>query len=532
MIRWNGWGDETTHMEAPEPGRRLIAEIVGEGRVKEDAPLDRVLEAVPESRLPDHSLVSKDEKLRVDHSHGQSLPDWVAMREGAMSVFPDAVAVPATLGELEAVLEYADNNKAIVIPYGGGTSVVGHLDPPVDRGPVLCVSMARLNRLVSFDPYSRMATFEAGVRGPDLESQLQARGHTLGHYPQSFELSTLGGWVVTRSSGQQSLYYGRIDQSFLGGELLTPAGTWNFPNIPASSAGPDFRHVLLGSEGRMGILTRATVKVVPVPEKDDVYGAFFPSWDAGVEGVRELVGADLPLSMIRLSNPNETVTNMALSGHSTQVAMLKTYLKVRGVDIDGATMALVGLIGNPKVAGAGKSEMNRIVKRHGGVVVGKNMGETWKKKRFLLPYLRNTLWDLGYCVDTLETCVTWDRVKPTMEDVENTIRETMAKRGEGIHVFTHLSHVYKVGSSIYTTFVFLPGKTPEETLEKWRALKEAASQTIVMRGGTISHQHGVGRDHAPYLEAEKGPMAMSAMEDLFNKVDPEKRMNPGKLILD
>jgi alkyldihydroxyacetonephosphate synthase len=530
MVRWNGWGDETTHLPAPQAGLNMLRENVGEGVIKADCPLESVLAMVPESRLPDHALLSKDNKLRVDHAHGQSLPDWVAMRDGVFPAFPDAVAAPRTRGELLGVLEFAEKEKAIVLPCGGATSVAGHLSPPKDKGPVLVLSMAKLNRLVAFDPYSMTATFEAGVRGPDLEAQLRARGHTLGHYPQSWEYSTLGGWVVTRSSGQQSMYFGRIESLFLGGELLTPIGTWNFPAMPASAAGPDFKHLLMGSEGRMGILEKATVRVVPLPEKDDVYGVVFPSWEAGVEAVRALAAADLPLSMIRLSNPAETETNFLLSGHPNQVGMLKLYMKSRGMNPQGACMCLAGIIGSRGMVSAGKSGLSSVVKKHGGLVIGKSMGEAWKKKRFLIPYLRNSLWDAGYCVDTLETCLTWERVSPAMADIEAAIKGAMDARGEKVHVFTHLSHVYKTGSSIYTSFAFLPDKDPEVTLGKWRAMKEAASKAIVLRGGTISHQHGVGADHAPYLEAEKGALAMDAMRRLFARLDPEGRMNPGKLV--
>ena len=532
MVRWNGWGDVNTTMNFPREGRELLMRWVGEPLPMEDYPLEKFVEKVPESRLADHPLVVKDAKARVFHSHGQSLPDWVGMRLGTLSRFPDGVAFPTTTDEAANVLEYAQKLGAVVIPYGGGTSVAGHLTVRESDRPVLTLSLARLNRLVSLDPGSNLAVFEAGVAGPDLEAQLSAHGFTLGHYPQSFELSTLGGWIATRSSGQQSMHYGRIEALTAGIEMLTPRGTWSLPPFPASAAGPDLRQVVLGSEGRMGLITRATVRVSPVAEEEGFYGLFFPSWPSAVDALREIAQKKIPLCMTRLSNHVETVTNMALSGHETQMAILKRYLKVRGIGDEDSCMVLFGVTGTAKSAGAARSQAVAIARKHKGIVIGEMMGKTWEKKRFLIPYLRNTLWDAGYVVDTLETAVTWDRATSAMRGMEAAIRGALASEDEKVHVFTHLSHVYPTGTSVYTSFVFRPGSTPEATLSRWARIKKAASEAIVAAGGTISHQHGVGEDHAPYLPAEKGRVGMEILREVVSFMDPEKRMNPGKLLLD
>lgn len=535
MKRWNGWGDDAIEKPLPAAAEGLLENLVGKATPPESIGREEMLARVPEPEIPAapealSNLITTAAADRFDHAHGQSMPDWVGMRFGTLSRFPDAVAYPADQSEVEAVLDYADREEMIVVPYGGGTSVVGHLDVPDMERPVLSLSMERLNTLIDLEEENMLATFGAGVQGPDLEAALRARGYTLGHYPQSFDYSSLGGWVVTRSSGQQSIYYGRIEDLFAGGDVITPSGRIDFPPYPASAAGPDLRHVLLGSEGRLGLLTQAAVRVSKIPEKDDIYGVFFPDWDAAAEAVRELVTADLPLSMIRLSNPTETYTNLYLAGHEKQIELLKTYLRIRGLSEQSHCMMLLGLIGPAGPVDAGRRRAKKIMKRYNGVSVGKAMGNAWKKNRFLAPYLRNTLWDKGFAVDTLETAINWDRVTQTMHAVESAIADALTPQNEKVHVFTHLSHVYPTGSSIYTTYVFRIANSAEETMERWRRIKDAASRAIVEAGGTISHQHGVGTDHKPYLPAEKRALGMDMLNGIFHRIDPQQRMNPGKLV--
>jgi len=530
MERWNGWGDERIHMELPPKAEALLEGLVGESRRQTDYPLDEILKQIPDSRLPAHAAISRDRRERLVHAHGQSLPDWVDLRCGTLKRFPDGVACPTTGEELEELLKYAEKNNIVVIPYGGGTSVVGHLEVPRDDRPVLSISMKRFKRMTVIEPSSLLATFETGICGPDLEARLRGQGFTLGHYPQSFEYSSLGGWIVTRSSGQQAMHYGGIDSLFVGGEVLTPRGTLRLPDVPTSAAGPDLRQFVLGSEGRMGVLTRATMKISPVPEVDDVYGAFFPSWDDALEAVRVLAGSGLPLSMIRLSNPVETMTNLYLAGHEREIALLKKYLGIRGISEQGSCMCLIGFIGSKKLARAVRGEAFSIIRKYKGISVGRPMGKAWKKNRFQAPYLRNTLWDMGYAIDTLETSLPWDRVDDTVQEIERVIGKGLLPWDENVHVFTHLSRLYPIGSSIYTTYVFRIADTPEETIERWKTLKNAASRVIIDADGPISHQHGVGIDHKPYLEAEKGALGMEIVDRVFDVIDPDKRMNPTKLL--
>ncbi|MES2818502.1 MAG: FAD-binding oxidoreductase [Pseudomonadota bacterium] len=527
MRRWNGWGDEATVVELPAHGAGFLAARIGPGRRLADADLASVLARVPLSRLAAHPLVVTAAEDRVRHARGQSLPDWLAMRAGDFGVFPDGVAYPETAAQVRELLAWAGAEDVTLIVYGGGTSVAGHINPQAGERPVLTLSLARMNRLVELDEDSLIATFGPGANGPQVESQLRARGYTLGHFPQSWELSTLGGWVASRSSGQQSLRYGRIEQLFAGGTLETFAGTLPIPSFPASSAGPDLREVVMGSEGRFGVITEVKVRITALAEQERFYAVFLPTWTQALKAIRSLTQARVPLSMLRLSNAIETETQLALAGHPEQIALLEKYLALRGARA-GKCMLTFGVTGNRTQNAASLKQAKKLLRGFGGLFTGTLLGKKWAENRFRFPYLREGLWQAGYAVDTLETATDWRNVDKLMNLIEHSLREALA--GEPVHVFTHISHVYGQGSSLYTTYVFRPAEDYAATLARWQCLKQAASRTIVENRGTISHQHGVGRDHAPYLPVEKGALGMAALQALALHFDPERRLNPGVLL--
>lgn len=531
MRRWNGWGDSATVMELPKQGIEFLHNALGQGRRLQDASLAEVIAQVPPSRLPEHTKVSVDAETRVRHARGQSLADWLALRSGEVGVFPDGVAFPESAADIRELLAWAAAEKIVVIAYGGGTSVAGHINPQADSRAVLTLSLARMNQLLDFDQDSLIATFGPGANGPQVENQLRARGYTLGHFPQSWELSTLGGWVASRSSGQQSLRYGRIEQLFAGGEMETFAGTWRLPCYPASAAGPDLREWVMGSEGRLGILSQVKVRVSRLPEDERFYGVFLPSWQSAQAVVRELSQARIPLSMLRLSNPLETTTQLALAGHPRMIRALEGYLNWRGCGADKCLLTF-GVTGDRQQNKLSVRQAKRCLKRHGAVFTGRFLGNKWQQGRFRFPYLREALWQAGYVVDTLETATQWGNVQALMEKVEQCLRAGLTEQGEQVHVFSHLSHVYGQGSSIYTTYVFRCSGDYAQTLENWRRLKTAASQIIADHQGTISHQHGVGHDHAAWLAQEKGPIGISAIAAVLATFDPEQQLAPGVLLKD
>lgn len=528
MRRWNGWGEEGQGSPLEPVARQFLEERLGPGTATPDARLDAVLAAIPRpaiGALPGFDLTPE---ARLRHARGQSYADWLALKYGRIGPVADAVALPDSHDAVVAALEGCRKAGAVVVPWGGGTSVVGHLNATGDGRPVVHLSLERMNRLLDLDETSQLARFGAGTPGPEVEAQLHSRGFLLGHFPQSYEYSTVGGWVVTRSSGQQSLRYGRIEQLFARGRLVTPRGVLDVGSVPASSAGPDLREFVMGSEGRLGVLTEAAVRVRRLPEREDFHAVFFPTWDLAVTAMRSLVQADLGLSMLRLSNETETETQLTLAGHEKAILWLRRYLKLRGSG-ERPVMMLVGFTGLNREVLRLKREALALCKQTRGVHAGRTIGAGWAKNRFKGPYLRNALWAVGYGVDTVETCVDWPRATPLMRAMEATAVAALGASHEKVHAFTHLSHVYRQGCSIYSTFVFRSSGDHDTDFDRWRHLKARLSETVVEHGGTISHQHGVGVDHAPYLPAEKGALGMDLLRAVARELDPDSMMNPGKL---
>ena len=531
MRRWNGWGDDSVETWLHAGALDFLRVHVGNPSPPADAALEAALNQVrlQTSRLPAHPLISTDAQARLRASFGHSLGDWLRLRFGRIGPVTDGVAWPESTGQVRELLDWAHQAGAVVVPCGGATSVVGHLRPPPSGRPMLTLMLERLRRLLRLDPLAQLATFEAGVAGPDLEAQLRAQGWMLGHYPQSFEYATLGGWIATRSSGQQSARYGRIEALFAGGTLEAPTGTLHIPTFPASAAGPDLREWVLGSEGRLGVLTEATMRVSRLPEHEHFTGIFLPGWTQGEAAVRELAQARLGLSLLRLANPLETLTTLRLAGHETAIRWREHYLALRGCRQD-KVLLMLGFTGSSAQVRAMAAQAGAIVRQHGGVSTGTLLGKKWQANRFKGVYLRNALWAAGYAVDTMETAVDWPHVPAMMQAMEAAGREALAAHGERCHAYTHLSHVYAQGSSVYSTFVFRIGADFDGAWVRWVALKAAVSAAIVRHGGTITHQHGVGKDHAGYLAAEKGRLGMSGQQAMIDHFDPHGVMDSGNLL--
>lgn len=529
MKRWSGWGSDEIDAHLPSLAQNYLADVIGLSRSGPTANFDDIARRILPSLLPDHPLISSEPGLRLRHARGQSLPDWIALRFGTIDRFPSGVAQPACEDDIVKIIAFAKETGARLIPYGGGTSVVGHINPPGDEQPVLTVNLGRLRAMPQMDKTSRLATFGAGVTGPHLEAQLRAQGYTLGHFPQSFEYSTLGGWIATRSSGQQSLYYGRIEDLFAGGRVITPVGTLDLPHFPASAAGPDLRHIVLGSEGRLGLITQATVRISPLPEREKFHAVFFPDWRQGVLAAKEMVQTRLPLSMVRLSNAVETNITLLLAEHERLVRLLHRLLRARGLGLEKCLL-IFGVTGSNDAISKARRLTLDIARSHDGVYVGRRIGNEWRKNRFRTPYLRNTLWDHGYAVDTLETVFLWKDLPAATDSIIKALSGGLNDTGERVLAFAHISHVYQTGASIYVTYLYRLASSAEETLGRWQKLKKAASQAIVAHGGTISHQHGVGIDHLPWLEAEKGGLGLQTLDTLTKVFDPGGIMNPGKLV--
>ena len=528
--RLGGWGFEG---ERFTPSPRLtdwLVEKVGlPGRQWPASPVD--LRIAPPRELPVMPCaVSSDPRDRIAHARGQGLPDVLRLRIGSLPATPDAVARPGSVGEVEAVLAICAATQVRVVPWGGGTSVTGGVNAVDDPRPSLVLELERLNGLTALDEISRLATFGPGTSGPQVEAELGTHGLTLGHFPQSWELATVGGWIATRSSGQESLGYGRIEDMVAGLELVAPSGRLELPALPASAAGPDLRQLVLGSEGRLGVITRATLRVRPRPGGADVTAVMLPDLESGLAAVRDLARSDVGLTMIRLSDGPETEVAMAVGlADSALGPWVQRYLRLRGRGT-GSCLLLAGATGDYERRRAVLDAALDTILPYRPVSLGLSPGRHWLRDRFRHPYLRDALLDLGWATDTLETAVPWSRAAETHATVVGAISSALAREAERVTVLCHVSHPYPDGTSLYFTFFFRLADDLEATLERWARIKRAAGRALVASGATISHHHGVGQWHAPWLGAEIGPLGRELLGAAAFVMDPAGILNPHVLL--
>jgi alkyldihydroxyacetonephosphate synthase len=536
-MRWWGWGVDGHDVPLPAAAVALLRDDLGVEPAHHAAV---ALEAVDiaEPGLPVHARalltdivgaehVRDDRLARVAHSAGRSYPDLVRLRSGRGLVAPDAVVLPASPGEVAQILEACAHAGVAVIPFGGGTSVVGGVEPL--RGPfeaAVTVDLARLDGLLELDERSQLATFAAGTRGPEVERLLGARGLTLGHFPQSFEFSTVSGWAATRSAGQASTGYGRIDELVVALRAVTPSGEIATPRVPASAAGPSLRELLLGSEGVLGIITDVTLRVRPRPARRAYEAWSLPDFASGCDALRELEQAGAAPDVARLSDEDETRLSLVLGSHPTAMRLLRAYLAARGHG--RACLAILGFDGRPSQIARRRAGARAILRPHGALALGPAPGAAWAKGRFHGPYMRDALLSGGVLVDTLETATTWTHLGDVHRAVGAALRHALAPRGTPPLVLCHVSHVYPTGASLY--FTFLAGRQHGAELEQWQVAKAAATDAICAAGATLTHHHGVGRDHAPWLPREVGELGIDALRALKARLDPAGIMNPGKLV--
>jgi alkyldihydroxyacetonephosphate synthase len=540
-MRWWGWGQDGHRVSLPEPAAAMLREELGADLSvrHEHVALEEV--RLPEPRLPDGvrarletavgaEHVLDDRAARVEHAAGRSYPDLVRLRSGDASRAPDAVVAPGTADEVRAVLEACSEARVAVVPFGGGTSVVGGVEPFSDGfDGAVALDLRRLDRVVEVDRASLTATLEAGLLGPDAERRLGEQGVTLGHFPQSFEYSTVGGWVATRSAGQASSGYGRIDELVEGLRLVAPAGEVRQRAVPASAAGPDLRELVVGSEGVLGVICDATLRVRPVPEVRHYEGWSFRSFAEGREAFRVMEQADAAPDVARLSDEDETRVAIALAsgGGGAADRARRAYVRMRGHE--GGCLAITGFEGEEEDVERRRLRAGALLRAGGGLRLGRRPGEAWLRGRYAGPYLRDELLDRGLLIETLETAACWSGLESLYEAVGGALRRSLTDVGTPPVVMCHVSHLYRSGASLYFTFLARQSDAP---LDQWRAAKSAASEAIVAAGGTITHHHAVGRDHAAWMRAEVGEVGLDLIRAAKQRLDPAGIMNPGKLLPD
>jgi alkyldihydroxyacetonephosphate synthase len=536
-MRWWGWGDDAHAGVLDASAQVLLRDELGiGGEVHGPVALDDV--HVPPCRISDPLLdrlralaeLRTDREARVLHAGGKGYIDLVRLRAGRPEGTPDAVATPRSPEDVAGVLGFCQAEEIAVVPFGGGTSVVGGVAPLAgDFERVLSLDLAGLHRLVRVDERSLTVTVEGGLQALELEAALGARGLTLGHFPQSFEYVTIGGCVATRSAGQASSGFGRIDELVVGLRCQAPVGELALPAMPATAAGPDLRELLVGSEGALGVITEATLRVRRRAAEERYEAWMLPSFAAGVEAFRALEQAGAAPDVTRLSDAEETRMSLGLSGavEGRRGQLLTRYLGLRGVQ-GGGCLAILGWADDPDAISSRRVRAAEAMRREGGAGLGTAAGRAWERSRYHGPYLRDHLLDRGVLAETLETATEWSNLFALYVAVGDALRESLGARGTPPLVGCHVSHVYPTGASLYFTFLARQERGAEA--DQWAAAKRAASEAIVAAGGTITHHHAIGRDHVPYLEAEAGRLGLEALRAVKQQFDPAGIMNPGKLL--
>jgi alkyldihydroxyacetonephosphate synthase len=532
--KWWGWGDPAVEPTFDDEALGVLRERIGE---LEPWPLARELggvelpaaEALPQALVDavgEANVFASDED-RLRHSTGRGYVDLARLRNGALENAPDAVLMPEDAEALRSLIDVCAAEGVAIVPFGGGTSVVGGVEPlRGGHGRLVSLDLGAL-RDVSIDRRSLTARLGAGLRGPEAEAVLAREGLTLGHFPQSFEYATIGGFAATRSAGQASSGYGRFDALVSSVRLLASAGDLQTLETPHSAAGPALRELVIGSEGVLGVIPDVTVRVRPAPAVRRYEAWMAESFDAGSEIVRGLAqGPGLP-EIIRVSDEEETEGTLALSGpRGISGRLFDGYLGARRRR--GGSLMIVGFEGDEESVARRRALTVRALRRGGAAYLGQSAGQAWEHGRYQGPYLRDTLMGMGAMVETLETSHTWSRFGELHSAVGDAIRNSLAAQGTPGLVFCHLSHAYADGASLYFTFISRARRGAE--IEQWAAVKRAACEAIVAHGGTITHHHAVGRDHAPYMEAEVGRTSLDLIRAAKEQLDPAGIMNPGKLL--
>jgi alkyldihydroxyacetonephosphate synthase len=537
-MRWWGWGDPEHPPGLPAHALEFLREQIGLG-AKPRPPVALEHVHLPAGELDQPTLASlreiagadkvRDGHLeRVLHAAGKGYVDLVRLRAGTPEGAPDAVVYPSTHEQLRALLALCTRASLAVVPFGGGTSVVGGVAPlrGSHRG-VLALDMSSMASLLTLDEESATVTIQAGMRAPALERELGASGLTLGHYPQSFEYVSLGGCAATRSAGQASTGYGAIDKLVLGLRVVAPATDIELQALPASAAGPGLRQLLVGSEGTLGVISELSLRVRPVPAERIYEGVFFEDFTTGAQTLRAMAREHVLPDVARVSDEQETRMSLALAGSGGVKGHLgRMYIGARGYG--HGCLAILGFEGTREDVAFRRGRALQIVRAHGGLAVGRSPGEAWLKGRFSAPYLRDELLTHGVMVETLETATQWSKLTELHRGVGEAIARALGQRGTPGLVMCHISHVYETGASLY--FTFIARQQEGDEVGQWQAAKRAAGDAILAGGGTITHHHAVGRDHMPWMEREVSPGGVQALHALKAELDPTGIMNPGKLL--
>jgi alkyldihydroxyacetonephosphate synthase len=546
--KWWGWGSEGTEFSfADKP--KFAPFVMDKIGVDVTKPAPRVADLssfdIAASQLSDglrEALVSAlgeanvvtDDEYRVIHAFGRGVRDLVRVRRGQFGRLPDVVVYPGSEEDVVAIVAAAVEHDAVVIPYGGGSNIVGALEAvPTETRQVVSIDMGRMNKVLEIDGSSGLARIQAGVLGPDMEVQLNAKGWTMGHFPDSFMWSTLGGWIATRSTGMQSDKYGDIADITRGLRMVMDGQVLVLRPLPSSSSGPSVREMVLGSEGRLGIITEAWVNVHRLPPVREIQAYFFPNYDAGLQAMQWLSESDAAPSITRVMDADETAFSMANGKKSSRISHLmnravQEVMTRKGWDLTQIALGFVGYEGTAVHVRYEKSLVSKIVSRAGGMSVGKGPGALYDQKKYDVPFIRDFLLDRGIPADVSETSTPWSRLKEMHDTTVAAAYRAMEEAGVQGFIMCHLSHSYHSGACQYFTFAL--NDSSERNMESYDLVKRAIQQSFMDHGGTVSHHHGVGEEHSPWLDQDISPAGVFIQRKLFDGVDPDHRFNPGKIL--
>lgn len=548
--KWWGWGVEGRTFKFDDKPKfpAFVNDAIGVDITKPAPGVAKFEDLdVPASQLPEelrarlvnivgNEYVVVDDEMRVIHAFGKGVRDLVRVRRGDFGRIPDVVVYPGSEDEVCALVDSVVAADGVLIPYGGGSNIVAALEAcPDETRPVISVNLGRMNKVLEIDEVSGLARIQAGVLGPDMEEQLNAKGWTMGHFPDSFIWSTLGGWIATRSTGMQSDKYGDIADITRGLRMVMPGQVLELHPLPSYSSGPSVREMVLGSEGRLGIITEAWMNVHRQPEVREIQAYFFPNYDAGLECCREITESDVSPMMMRVSDAKETKFTMANGKASKGIAALgsKVIQKMmvrKGWDLDQICLSFMGFEGSKAHVAHTKKLVAKFIKRHGGMAVGSGPGKLYDQKKYDVPYIRDFLLDRGIPADVSETATPWAYTKQIHDNTVAAAERAFEETGHRGFIMCHLSHSYHSGACQYFTFAIADGS--DTSLDSYDHVKRAVQTSFMENHGTVSHHHGVGEEHSPWMEADISAAGVFIQRKLFEGVDPGQHLNPGKIVHD
>ncbi len=545
-MKWWGWGDvEASFDSSAHPGfwPYAKAQLGVEKETPHTPPLPLEALQLPEANVNPRFLAELGSVLhvgqicdsrheRVVHTYGKGFRDLFRLRRGSAEGAPDLVVYPENEDDVLLTLRAAAHHGVMVIPFGGGSNISGCLERTEAHRMAVSLDMRRMRRVLAVDAESFTARVEAGVFGPDLEEQLSTHGMTLGHFPDSFLHSTLGGWMATRSAGMQSDKYGKIEDMVVALRMVTPEGVLATRTVPKSSNGIDVNHLCIGSEGTLGVITEATMRVHPRPESRLVPAYLFPDFEGGLQAMHECVRQECMPAMVRLNDPDKTALSLAFKPVSSRLSqavnkIFKGYLRAKGFDLPRACLMLTAFEGRKADVARQLRQVHIIYRQFGGISLGSSSGKSFEATKYDFPHIRDFLLERDVTTDVSETSTVWSNILPLYQATLGAIRAGVLESGVPPWAGCHISHSYRCGASLYFTFGFRQQRGRE--MEQYLRVKRAAQESFIEHGATLSHHHAVGTEHLPWLAADISPLGVRAVAAIKQGLDPGNVMNPGRL---